>query len=191
MGPVQQDSVGVMQRNSGGPVPAGSEGEVPGAAEGATRFGGARAAGFGGAGAVPFPGGGASRFRRREAVRQESEQESDSNRSAPEEAGQGTTTASRLAAGGAPPYSPYVAGVILDHSRELGDDRHGPANVSQALRLWQTSGLDDAAFVALLHETRRRVRLAQGQQGSGGLLNKMAYYFRVLEDLARGAAPGS
>lgn len=86
------------------------------------------------------------------------------------------------------PYSPYIAGVILDHSAELGDTAHGPANVTQALRLWRQSALADDAFVALLHETRRRVRLYQGRQGPGTIANRMGYYFRVLTDLA-GLAP--
>ncbi|HUS16619.1 MAG TPA: hypothetical protein VM536_16610, partial [Chloroflexia bacterium] len=34
-------------------------------------------------------------------------------------------------------YSPYIAGVVLDYSREFGDGAHGPANITQALRLWQ------------------------------------------------------
>jgi hypothetical protein len=86
------------------------------------------------------------------------------------------------------PYSPYIAGVILDHSAELGDTAHGPANVTQALRLWRQSALAEDAFVALLHETRRRVRLYQGRPGPGTIANRMGYYFRVLTDLA-GLAP--
>lgn len=86
------------------------------------------------------------------------------------------------------PYSPYIAGVILDHSAELGDSAHGPANVTQALRLWRQSALADDAFVALLHETRRRVRLYQGRQGPGTIANRMGYYFRVLADVAGRAA---
>jgi hypothetical protein len=86
------------------------------------------------------------------------------------------------------PYSPYIAGVILDHSAELGDAAHGPANVTQALRLWRQTTLGDDAFVALLHETRRRVRLYQGRQGPGTIANRMGYYFRVLADVA-GLAP--
>ncbi|HUS14530.1 MAG TPA: hypothetical protein VM536_05870 [Chloroflexia bacterium] len=83
-------------------------------------------------------------------------------------------------------YSPYIAGVVMDHSRELGDAGHGPANVTQALRLWQQSGQDEATFVACLHEARTRVRTAQGKQARGGIANKMAYFFRVLEDLTGG-----
>ncbi|MDQ2809793.1 MAG: hypothetical protein M3Z04_23190 [Chloroflexota bacterium] len=74
--------------------------------------------------------------------------------------------------------------MIFDHSSELGDADHKAANSIQAHRLWQASGLDEAAFVALLHEARQRVRTYQGKQGTGSITNKMAYYFRVLSDLA-------
>jgi len=81
------------------------------------------------------------------------------------------------------PHSPYLAAVVQDHSTELGDRAHWAANVTQACRLWHASGRDEAAFVALLHETRRRVRAYQGKQGSGSIANKMAYYFTVLSRL--------
>ncbi|MDQ2809787.1 MAG: replication protein [Chloroflexota bacterium] len=82
------------------------------------------------------------------------------------------------------PHSAYLAGVIFDHSTELGDGVHKAANSTQAHRLWQASGLDEAAFVALLHEARQRVRTYQGKQGTGSITNKMGYYFRVLAALA-------
>ena len=83
----------------------------------------------------------------------------------------------------APPYSPYIAGVVQDHSTDLGDSAHWPANVTQALRLWHGSGLDEEAFVAQLHAARHLVRTYQGKQGTGTIANKMAYYFRCLADL--------
>ena len=73
--------------------------------------------------------------------------------------------------------------MVQDHSTDLGDGPHWRANVTQALRLWQVSGLGEEAFVALLHEARRLVREYQGKQGSGTIANKMGYYFRVLADL--------
>jgi hypothetical protein len=108
---------------------------------------------------------------------QETESNDDSNRAAPQFRKDTTS---------APPYSPYIAGIVIDHSRELGDLVHGPANVTQALRLWQQSALAEDDFVAGLHEARRRVHLYQGKQGLGGIQNRMAYYFRVVADLARG-----
>ena len=117
-----------------------------------------------------------------EAIQEESIQEEyDSNRRDPGKKGDEVSEAT-------PRYSPYVAGVILDYSRELGDPFHGPANVTQALRLWQASGLREDAFVAQLHEARARTRLYQGKQGRGLIDNKMAYFFRVVKDLVNGPA---
>jgi hypothetical protein len=87
------------------------------------------------------------------------------------------------------PFSPYIAAVITDFSNELNDPNHVIPNVSQALRLWQVSGLDEQAFAELLFEARRRTRLYQGKQGLGTIGNKMAYFFTVLRDLTRQDAP--
>jgi len=83
------------------------------------------------------------------------------------------------------PHSPYIAGVLFDHSSDLGDRAHKAANSTQAHRLWQVSGLGEAAFVTHLHEARRLVRTYQGKQGTGTIAHKMAYYFAVLADLSR------
>jgi hypothetical protein len=80
-------------------------------------------------------------------------------------------------------FSPYVMAVASDLSRELGDQAHEVANMSQANRLWQESGLDEAAFVGLMQEARRRTRRAQGAQGAGSVANRAAYYFQVLRGL--------
>jgi len=87
----------------------------------------------------------------------------------------------------ATPYSAYIAGVVQDHSTDLGDGTHWRANVTQALRLWQASGLDEETFVAHLHAARQLVRTYQGKQGTGTIANKMGYYFRCLLRLC--AAP--
>ena len=141
------------------------------------------ATGFKGRGARPFSregaadcnGTGATRFRQREAVAKETTTRDDSNRVTPDG---GTTDGITPAR-----YSPYIAGVILDHSRELGDGPHAPANVTQAHRLWHTCGLDENSFVEVLHEARRRVRSYQGKQGTGTIHNRMGYFFRVVTDL--------
>jgi hypothetical protein len=73
--------------------------------------------------------------------------------------------------------------VASDFSRELGDQAHEVANMSQANRLWQESGLDEAAFVGLMQEARQRTRRAQGAQGAGSVANRAAYYFQVLRGL--------
>jgi len=77
--------------------------------------------------------------------------------------------------------------VVQDHSTDLGDGPHWRANVTQALRLWQASGLDEETFVAHLHAARQLVRTYQGKQGTGTIANKMGYYFRCLLRLC--AAP--
>jgi hypothetical protein len=86
--------------------------------------------------------------------------------------------------GDKPRYSPYIAAVVLDFSQELGDALHAPSNVTQALRLHAAKGGTEQAFVALLYEARRRTRLAQGRQGQGHIVNKMAYFFSVLQQLS-------
>lgn len=75
-----------------------------------------------------------------------------------------------------PAYSPYIAAVILDFSRELGDPLHGPANVTQALRLWERSGRSEESFVAACQQAKKMLRQAQAH----GVVNKMAYFFGVL-----------
>ena len=78
----------------------------------------------------------------------------------------------------------YVAAVMSDFSREFGDASHESANITQALRLWQGSGLAAHVFVTqLLYEARTRTRRAQGGQGGGQIENKMAYFFTVLSRL--------
>ncbi|MEA2574958.1 MAG: hypothetical protein QOH93_2256 [Chloroflexia bacterium] len=80
-------------------------------------------------------------------------------------------------------YSPYIAAVLTDFSDELGDSSHTVANVTQALRLWAQSSAEEADFVEMLYEAKRRTRLYQGKQGAKGIQNKIAYFFTVLRDL--------
>jgi hypothetical protein len=108
--------------------------------------------------------------------------ESDSNRVARQKNTGNASAAS-------PRYSPYIAGVILDYSRELGDALHAAANATQAAHLWHESGLDEEAFVAQLHEAYARVRRYQGKQGLGYIENKMAYFFRTLRDVLASDTP--
>jgi hypothetical protein len=82
-----------------------------------------------------------------------------------------------------PPYSPYVASVVSDFSIELNDPSHMISNVTQALRLWQNSGLDEQQFTELLYAAKRITRSYQGKQGLNGINNKMAYFFKVVRDL--------
>ncbi len=50
----------------------------------------------------------------------------------------------------APPYSPLIAGAVLDLAQALQDGLAGPGAVSPALHLWQQSGWSEAVFVAAL-----------------------------------------
>ncbi len=137
--------------------------------------------GFTGENDGPYAGGNDTRFTQRRTGQEETDKEKDSNQLPPvqktemawgEEAiGEGGT------ASGRPPYSPYIALVVLDLSRELGD-ANGPSNVTQALRLWQASGLDERGFVEVLQTARRAVRGAQAH----GVANKGAYWMAVVRD---------
>lgn len=60
------------------------------------------------------------------------------------------------------PYSPVIAGAILDLARALHDELAGPSAVQEALRLWQQSRLSEAAFVNLLHAAQERNRKLAG-----------------------------
>ena len=132
-----------------------------------------------------------------ETERQETERQDDSNQApppkkrSPRRNGMDASTAAfappapvapQDTAAPAAPYSAYIAGVVQDHSTDLGDGLHWRANVTQALRLWQASGFAEEAFVAQLHAARQLVRTYQGKQGSGTITNKMGYYFRCLSD---------
>ncbi len=83
-------------------------------------------------------------------------------------------------------YSPYIAAVVTDFSDELGNSSHVVSNVTQALRIYMKSGLDEEEFSTLLFEARRLVRLHQGKQGLGTINNKMAYFFSILRGLCTG-----
>src|SRR5207237_2609785 len=67
----------------------------------------------------------------------------------------------------APPYSPYVAAIITDFSHELNDTTHIISNVTQALRIWQQSGVDEQSFTEVLYEAKRLTRSYEGKQGLG------------------------
>ena len=84
----------------------------------------------------------------------------------------------------------YIAGVIGDFSRELGDGTHEAANITQALYLWRQCGSDASSFVTgFLYPARDRTRRAQGAQGAGMITSKMAYFFEILRRLV--AATGT
>lgn len=80
-------------------------------------------------------------------------------------------------------YSPYIAGVASDFSRELGDSIHEASNIKQALHLWRGSGLGEQQFVVLMQEARKLTRRYQNRPTWDTMNNKMAYYFATLRDL--------
>lgn len=80
-------------------------------------------------------------------------------------------------------YSPYIAAIASDFSRELGDSIHEASNMKQALNLWRDSGLSEAQFVSLMQEARKLTRRYQSRPTWDALHNKMAYFFTALRDL--------
>lgn len=83
-----------------------------------------------------------------------------------------------------PNYSPYIAGIASDFSRELGDSIHEVSNIKQALNLWQHSGLEEQQFVELMYEAKKLTRRYQSRPTWDTMNNRMAYYFATLRDLS-------
>jgi hypothetical protein len=82
-------------------------------------------------------------------------------------------------------YSPYIAGVASDFSRELGDMAHEASNIKQALNLWKNSELSEEEFVEFMNEARKLTRKYQSRPHWDTMTNKMAYWFAVLRDLVQ------
>jgi hypothetical protein len=82
-----------------------------------------------------------------------------------------------------PEYSPFIAQVITDFSQELGDAEHIVSNVSQALRLWEKSGLGEEEYVGCLYDAKGLTRKYQARPHNDAMQNKMAYFFTVLRSL--------
>lgn len=87
------------------------------------------------------------------------------------------------------PYSPYIAQVVADFSYELGDPDHVGSNVTQALRLWQASGLDEQEYVACLYNVKTTTRKYQTRPYQDSMQSKMAYFFVVLRSVLSGPGP--
>jgi hypothetical protein len=111
---------------------------------------------------------------------EENSKKDDSNQRAPRKDVR-TQDATTTLAGGK--YSPYIAAVAADFSRELGDTAHEASNLRQALNLWQRSGLAEESFVQLMQEARKLTRRYQSRPTWDAMQNKMAYYFATLRDL--------
>ncbi len=89
---------------------------------------------------------------------------------------------------GRPPKpTPYITQLMTDWSSELHDYEHLKSNITQAMRLYAASGLDENAFVARLYEarsiTKDRGNISKLATDVAPLKNKMPYYFAVLRDL--------
>jgi len=77
-----------------------------------------------------------------------------------------------------------VKNVVADISAQLHDAEHTAANVGRAARLLQRAGLGEDAFVAALYEARGIARRRAGvtKRAASGAVNRMPYFFAVLED---------
>lgn len=81
-------------------------------------------------------------------------------------------------------YAPPIADLIRDFSREMGDMEHVASNTTQAHRIYAQAGVGLDDFFVVVYEARVRTRK------TGGVGNRMAYFFAVLRDLcAPGAGP--
>jgi len=127
--------------------------------------------------------------------------------SSPEPASTGETSGRKRARRSrAPQATDWIRADIERFSDELHDGEHTAQNIGQAARLFQASGLPEAAFCQLMGEARAITKQynikkrAQGEAGEVGLRNKMPYFFKVLRDLLgmkeqaagvpRGISPG-
>lgn len=117
-------------------------------------------------------------FHEVEALKEESLEQDDSNQLSRKKKG-GTEGPNRNTGR----YSPYIAAVAADFSRELGDAVHEASNMKQALNLWQYSGLREQDFVDRMQEARKLTRKYQSRPTWAAMNNKMSYYFATLRDL--------
>ncbi len=113
-----------------------------------------------------------------ETDQEETKREDDSNQRSPKNRVRTNETKASI-----PGYSPYIAAIASDFSRELGDSIHEVSNMKQALNLWQSSGLQEAQFVELMQEARKLTRKYQSRPTWDAMNNKMAYYFTCLRQL--------
>ena len=86
-----------------------------------------------------------------------------------------------------PRTSPTIGVYMADFSREMGDLAHARANTTRAARLCHNAGLSDVVFVAHLNAAKHITR--ERQCGGAGVRNRMAYFFRVLENEVNGTPP--
>ena len=75
--------------------------------------------------------------------------------------------------------SPTLDACVADYSREMGDSTHVRVNIARMRRLWHESGISEEAFCEQLHAARQKMR--ERQMAAGGVRNRAAYFFTVLE----------
>lgn len=85
-------------------------------------------------------------------------------------------------------YNPHILNLIDDLSTQFHDDTALGSNRTRIMRIWARSELDDATFVDIMYESRRRTLRAaniQHQASNGDVANpnRMPYFFTVLQDL--------
>ena len=87
-----------------------------------------------------------------------------------------------------PPLSERCAVLVAEDSQWLHDhDTPTQSNITRAARLWQTSGLDEPEFYALLHEAKSKARAETKAKKRcsehAGQYNRMPLYFAAIEQL--------
>ena len=89
-----------------------------------------------------------------------------------------------------PKITPRIEQFITEWTREFHDEESLRSNLSQAAKLWERSGLPEAAFCQILGEARLVTKQqgnihkrAGGEAGRMGLRNRMPFFFVVARDL--------
>jgi hypothetical protein len=76
----------------------------------------------------------------------------------------------------------FIRNYISDFSQDLGDTEHIPSNISQAHRLYLSSGMTEEAFTQALYNARATAKRATQvrHMNSNGGINRMPYFFKCL-----------
>jgi hypothetical protein len=87
----------------------------------------------------------------------------------------------------------WLSGYITDFSREFHDEDAIPSNITRAAHLFERAGLDAETFIKQLYEARRvtqaranirkRSHAGENLAWPTGYVNRMPYFFSVLEDV--------
>jgi hypothetical protein len=87
----------------------------------------------------------------------------------------------------------WLSSYITDFSREFHDEEATPSNITRAANLFERAGVDTEAFIRHLYEARRvtqaranirkRSHVGENSVRPTGYVNRMPYFFSVLEDV--------